>query len=43
MIINVLIGIQKTMKVKRLTSPMEKNKNIIYQGIKTQRPKLVKK
>lgn len=28
---------------ERLTSPMEKNKNIIYQGIKTQRPKLVKK
>lgn len=43
MIINVLIGIQKTMKVKRLTSLMEKNKNIIYQGIKTQRPKLVEK
>lgn len=28
---------------ERLTSPMEKNKNIIYQGIKTQRPKLMKK
>lgn len=28
---------------ERLTSPMEKNQNITYQGIKTQRPKLVKK